>query len=452
MKKIKKESEQPVAATLKTSRPANRRLRQNKFPLKEVKFVIEHLKVHGKILKGDIPEIPWAHISHFKTNAMLKLPPGPHNRALLMVQEQTNGPWLEVIPEEMTEDWLRTEMLKVDSEMPLSRDGGFHWLKSKTVGISRRALWKFLEKQEHLQMTRNIPNEREKGGAERGELGHVEIDLVHLLNNELFDDEIAALNEYFATQGAEEDLTSRDGYILTVIDQVTRYGVARIQRRKNATETAIGIEILFAKLEKALKSPILKVYSDQGKEFHGAVQVYFKRKKIKHTMVARGAHVEHYNQVLQRSFYRCLKMGRGSVRSCLEQAERMVNATFNKRLGMSPSEAVKKPHDVVQRKYNASRQKGDPNYMKTRVPKIGDKCRYLVNLRKLIRKPKEGIYKTAKGEHFSREVVKIKHIDKKRMRYYAGGAWRDRDQIMLVSGVDGITKFKLEELEKKHNE
>jgi len=31
-------------------------------------------------------------------------------------------------------------------------------------------------------------------------------------------------------------------------------------------------------------------------------------------------------------------------------------------------------------------------------------------------------------------------IDEKNLRYYAGGAWRDRDQIMLVSGVDATTQ------------
>ena len=84
--------------------------------------------------------------------------------------------------------------------------------------------------------------------------------------------------------------------------------------------------------------------------------------------------------------------------------------------------------------------------MKTRKPKIGDKCRVLTNLRKLIRAPKKGgVYKPTRQEHFSRQVYRIKHIDAKNLRYYAGGAWRDRDQIMLISGVDATTKRIMEE-------
>ena len=90
--------------------------------------------------------------------------------------------------------------------MPLSRDAGDHWVKGKTLGISRRALWTFLEKQEHLQMTRNIPNERKKGGAERSAVGHVEIDIVHLLKDEFYEDELGALADTL-----DGEIGSKDG-------------------------------------------------------------------------------------------------------------------------------------------------------------------------------------------------------------------------------------------------
>ena len=52
----------------------------------------------------------------------------------------------------------------------------------------------------------------------------------------------------------------------------------------------------------------------------------------------------------------------------------------------------------------------------------------------------KGVYKASKGIHFSRRIYLIKHIDEKKNRYYAGGAWKDRDEIMLISGVDGRTQ------------
>jgi hypothetical protein len=378
------QAQPPKQRSMPTSRPTNKKVRQYKFSLKDIKLVQDHLKAHGSIKKGDLEKIPWANIGlPLQLHTQLGLPPGPRNRTRLLTREMKSGPWLELVPLELQEEWMRSEMLKPSSTMPLSRDAGYHWLKSKTLGISRRALWSFLEKQEHLQMTRNIPNERKKGGAKRSAVGHVEIDLVHLLKGEMFPDELVAL-----ANTLDDALGKRDGYILTLVSQVSRYGFATIQRKKNATETALSLRLMFKDFEKVHKAPIVKVYSDQGKEFMGDVKRFLASKKVPHKLVARGAHIEHFNQVLQRSLYRCLNMERGSVQSCLTQALDIVNNSFSRRLAMSPAEAVKLPHDKLQARYNGTRPKGDLEYMKTKKPKVGDKCRVLVNFRKLIRAAK----------------------------------------------------------------
>ena len=282
--------------SMPTSRPTNKKLRQYKFSLKDVKLVQDHLKAHGSIKKGDLEKIPWANIGlTLRLHTQLNLPPGPRNRTRLLTRETTNGPWLELVPLELMEEWLRNEMLKPASTMPLSRDAGYHWVKSKALGVSRRALWSFLEKQEHLQMTRNIPNERKKGGAERSAVGHVEIDLVHLLKDEFYEDELGELAD-----SLPEEIGAKDGYIFTLVSQVTRYGFARIQLKKTATETAVSLRQVFREFERVHKAPIVKIYSDQGKEFLGDVKRFLASKNVKHKMVARGAHIEHFNQVLQR--------------------------------------------------------------------------------------------------------------------------------------------------------
>jgi len=438
-----KKDEPTPKRSMATSRPTNKKVRQYKFSLKDIKLVQDHLKAHGSIKKGDLEKIPWANIGlTLKLHTQLNLPPGPRNRTRLLTRETTNGPWLELVALELMEEWMRNEMLKPASTMPLSRDAGYHWIKGKTLGISRRALWTFLEKQEHLQMTRNIPNERRKGGAKRSAVGHVEIDIVHLLKDEFFEDELGEL-----ANTMDGEIGAKDGYIFTLVSQVTRYGFAMIQRRKTAAETASSLRQMFRDFERVHKAPIVKIYSDQGKEFAGEVKTFLESKKVKHRQVARGAHIEHFNQVLQRSFYRCLNMERGSIRSCLTQALGIVNNSFSRRLGMSPAEAVKLPIKEIQRRYNGTRDEGDLKYMKTKKPKVGDKCRVLVNLRKLIRnaktKDKGGMYKAAKGAHFSRQVHRIKVCDHAKLRYYAGGQWRDRDEIMLISGVDDKTQSKL---------
>ena len=431
-----------------TVRPANKKIRQFKFEVRDVKLVTDHLKEHGDIKKGDL-EIPWVDTfppQSLKTNSQLKLKPGPHNRTRLMARETPNGPWLEIVPRELSDQWLRARMLTKDSKMPLSRDAGYHWLKGQTLGISRRALWTFLERQEHLQMSRNIPNERRKGGAVRGNVGHVEIDIVHIVKSNLSERELGQLQDMW--EGLY-DFKKKDGYILTIVNQITRFGLAKFQRTKSAPECARSLRVLVPQMERHHNdAPIVKCYSDQGKEFLGKVSEYFADHNIKHKLVARGAHIEQYNQVLQRSFYRCLDMKRGTIKSCLYQAVDIVNNTFNRRLGMTPAEAIS-DLDRAKKRYNQTRDQGDRDYMKTRKPKIGDKCRVLTNLRKLIRAPKKGgVYKPTRQEHFSRQVYRIKHIDEKNLRYYAGGKWRDRDQIMLISGVDPVTKHLLAERHK----
>ena len=426
-----------------TSRLANRRLRQFQFHLKEVQQVIAFLAQHGKITDNDLPKIPWVRGFQFKTHSQLKLPAGAHNQSRLFVMEGSKWKW--IVPKEDVQKMLRNEMLKEGSKMPLTRDAGFHHLKDSTVGISRRALWVFLEKQNVLQVTRNIPNERKKGGVAVEQRGHVEIDLVHISKDLLHDHELTELHEMFS-----EDLRSKDGYLCCVIDLMTSYGLAAIQRRKTAEETAETLGPLLTKLGRKLKMPVIRVRSDQGKEFLGAVSTLFKKRNIKHKTVARASKVEMFNQILQRSFYRLLRLERGSVNSCLRQAIDIVNNTYNKNLGMTPEEAAAGPDSAIRPKYKVSRQKSDLKYMRTQKPKVGDKCRYLVNYRKLIRKPSKGIYKAYKGDHFSSEIVKIRKVDEKLMRYYCGGAWRDRDQIMLVSGVDQETIDRVAAREAKH--
>ena len=76
-----------------TIRPANKKIRQFKFEVRDVKLVTDHLKEHGNIKKGDL-EIPWVDTfppQGLKTNSQLKLPPGPHNRTRLMGRETPNG-------------------------------------------------------------------------------------------------------------------------------------------------------------------------------------------------------------------------------------------------------------------------------------------------------------------------------------------------------------------------
>ena len=100
--------EQPKQRSMPTSRPTNKKVRQYKFSLKDIKLVQDHLKAHGLIKKGDLEKIPWANIGlTLKLHTQLDLPPGPRNRTRLLTKETPNGPWLDLVALELTEEWLR---------------------------------------------------------------------------------------------------------------------------------------------------------------------------------------------------------------------------------------------------------------------------------------------------------------------------------------------------------
>ena len=53
-------------------------------------------------------------------------------------------------------------------------------------------------------------------------------------------------------------------------------------------------------------------------------------------------------------------------------------------------------------------------------------------------------YKTYKGEHLSAGLFKVKNITKtKPYQYYVNGQWRDRDEIVIVSGTDALTEARI---------
>jgi len=68
---------------------------------------------------------------------------------------------------------------------------------------------------------------------------------------------------------------------------------------------------------------------------------------------------------------------------------------------------------------------------------VGDHCRYLVKMRKNIRTLG---YKAYKAEHFSTRLFTVRDKTKSLpVRYYVNKKWRDRDEIMIVTGTDELT-------------
>ena len=435
-------------------------LRRHRILEDDVRRVIAHLKAHKKITKDDIlnrprlkkkkkgegpnEEIPWAHAEIAGSWQQKDLKPGPNNTAVLYCKE--HGIWKRIVPEDEIEKYLRKSMLDPASTMPLGRDSAYHHVQKSTVGISRRALYKFLEKQGVLQISKNIPNEQPKEGILLTKRGYCEMDLIIGMGNDLY--------ENFGPRG--------DWYWLSVVEVLTGYGLVITTHKKSATVIAAALRQLLDLMEHKLGSKVFEMGADHGREFYSHVKKLLKRRKIKLTLLPRGSRVEKFNQDFQRNFYRLLRMRRGNFGQLEDQALALTNNTKNKNTKKTPEEALETPDAELVPKYNDKRAQREP--FKGREPQVGDKCRHLIKLRKNMRPMlKIGkvnrLYKSYHGRHFSKQVHRTRVLErsepkkgpggedalKKRggqvpKRYLVNGQWRNRDQIILVSGTDAETE------------
>ena len=446
--------------------------RKYKIVAADVDRVIKHLKLHGKIGANDIilrplakprkrgkqvlhdEPIPWVQPKALMGSWQQKdLANGPAGKLLLYGRE--DDVWKRIVPVEDVDAYMRHEFLSPDSRMPLSRDSAHHYLLKRTIGISRRHAYSFLEKQDVIQKTRNIPNERQKGGRKLDARGYCEMDLIMGQGRDV-NNHLPSLHD--------------DWNWLSLIDNLTGYGVVGLvtdNRGRASKKPKFVARVLAALLDRLnaklrLGSKHAKVHTlaaDHGREFYTDVRKLARDRGIELKQVPRGSRVEKFNQDFQRSFYRLVRLGRGSFSSCQQQAEEITNNLKNKYTKLSPAEAVERRDEEFAERYNSGRE--TQKAYKGTVPKQGDKCRVLLKMRKNIRPTlKIGSqsrgYKAYHARHFAKGLHKITKILKRDdkdppalWRYFVNGSWRDRDQILVVSGTDAETDRIVAERKKK---
>ena len=432
-------------------------LRRHRILQDDVRRVLAHLKAHKKITSNDVisrprvkgghERVPWAlpQVPLAASWEKKELKPGPNNVALLYTEERQT--WKQVVPEEQVEKWCRNALMDPKSKMPLGRDSAYHHVQSLTVGISRRALYKFLEKQSVLQLTRNIPDESPKGGEELQKRGICEMDLIEGKGRDVLE----ILGPY------------DNWYWLSLIDVLTGYGLVATIRKKAPKVVAPKLREMLDVLEHKLGTKVRKISADHGREFFRDVRKLCKRRKILLKQVSRGSRVEKFNQDFQRNFYRLLRLRRGNFSSLEDQALELTNNTKNKWTKKTPNECLKASDAELSLLYNKGRAKNEPP--KGKHPKIGDKARHLVKLRKNIKpildiKGQARVYKTYHGRHFTKQIYTIKDIrnppvfgprerNPKPTLYFLHGRWFHRDQLLLVSGTDAETERQVKARSKK---
>ena len=234
----------------------------------------------------------WAHA------APLKLGRGKHGKVRLLAQEK--GVWKRIIPKEQIETFCRDAILNPDSKVPLARDAGYHIVQKDSIGVSRRAFYSFLAKQEALQVTRNRLPEMVKPGRPLEKKGSLELDLVEAKGKDI---------------GSFLHHPVKNFYFITLIDRLTGWLEVGRALHKDADTISKQLRIMLKRMGRMLKVPPKEFYirSDAGSEFKAETQEVFKEMNLRHKFVSKGNRIEKVNCDFQRTWYRLMRLGRGDL-------------------------------------------------------------------------------------------------------------------------------------------
>ena len=387
--------------------------------------------------EGVLPKIGWARHGPFELRKVA------HGREAIFVKE--GGELKELVHEGNVDGYLRDAMLLPSSDVPLARDTGYHMVQKRTVGISRRMMQRFINKQEVVQLMRQQNPVMKQAGRPLEGKGYLEIDLIEAKGADI---------------GKWVHHPVKNFYFISMIDRLTGWLEVERTVKKDVKSVAPKIRRMLGKMKAALGIPKIQyIRSDAGSEFKAETQEVFKELKIRSKFVKSGNRIENANRNYQRIWYQLMRLGRGDLNELTNQALGIFNNTKSRINGYTPLEALKVDAAILKEKFNNSKSRRRIAKYKAEPIEIGDKARYLID--KVVGKHKKALaYKSYRGLHWSPEVytvVKINSWEKNRAnqtlqeknatdKFYVAGAWRFRDVLLKVPGVDKQTKDRVDEM------
>ena len=368
-----------------------------------------------------LPKVTWAH------QGPLRVANAAHGKHVIEVEE--NGVWKTLVHEGAIDGYLRQELLSSNSNVPLTRDAGYHIVQKRTVGISRRSFGKFIAKQAVLQITRDKLPVKLHAGVPLEQRGYLELDLVEAKGRDI---------------GKFVHHPVSDFYWITLVDRLTGWlEVAQIPNKEVKT-VAPKLEKMLKRMAKMLKTNVKYIRSDSGSEFKAETQQVLKQLGIRHKFVKSGNRIEQANKTWQKIWYRLMRLGRGDLRGrdgrlkLDTQAHAIFNNTLSSVTGKTPLEALDADDNALSAAYNEARKKRKVPKYKAVLIKKGDRVRYL--LQDVVGKYGKALgYKSYRGKHWSAKVHTIVKVNEQTGKFYVGGTWRGRDKLLLVPGVDRMT-------------
>ena len=350
-----------------------------------------------------------------------------HGKQVLEVQD--GEAWKRLVHEDGVDQFLRDELLRNGSDVPLSRDAGYHIIQKRTIGISRRRFGKFIAKQAVLQITRDRPAEKKRIGKPADKRGYLEMDLVEAKGRDI---------------GKYVHHPVSNFYWITIVDRLTGWLEVKRSPNKKVQTIAPKLEAMLRKMAKVLKTNVKYIRSDKGSEFKAETQDVMQKLGIKHRFVAQGNRIEQANKTWQKIWYRLMRLGRGDLNELDTQAQAIFNNTISKVTGKTPLEAVSGEDKVLTEAYSKyQKRKRLARYKAVPIQK-GDLCRYVLQS-ETGKNGKALQYKSYRGKHWSLKAYPVvKLVDTVHSeKYYVNGAWRFREQLLKVPGVDMVSRARV---------
>ena len=297
----------------------------------------------------------------------------------------------EIIASEKIDEVLREEIFKKDADIPPSRDGAFHIVKQRYVGVSKRKILSFLQAQRILVETKPIVAQAKRKSGKKLDKYSFETDLIFVKR-----EDVLRADPKFEKKNVPELQ-----YIVSTTESLTGLISLNLCKSKDSSVVTPIVIKQLKEMAKQLKTDLSKcdLSSDKGSEFNKkeldkVVQEY--------KYVARGSHIENRNRQAQQNLYRTLAARKAStLKSALAQSEKIQNNTYNRIQKATPNEAAEKKFDETKLSYNKKRATHQESVK--RELEIGDHVRILI---RSIEKTKLD-YKSYKNQNWSKKVFKI---------------------------------------------
>ena len=307
-----------------------------------------------------------------------------------------------MVPTEERKEFLREIVYGKKSEYPFGRDSLFSLLKGEVMNVSKRDIEAFLNEQKPLIHRRSRPPKQKREQLRQvRKPGQLSVDLAYIRREDFVKELGPEGDEYMGGSSPYK-------YFLNAVDLQTGYLLSVVMSGATAAEIAPKLEKLIEEYEALLGQKVTRAEVDKGAEFMADTKKMLEDRDIKVVQKITNAAIEGVNAKMQRLFWSLVAQKRGNFKETAELATKISNRTLNRRIGMTPEDALKK---IANNEKVARKTPKAGATERKKALKKGTKVRVLHNKFKRNKGDPAG-YKAYKGLHFGRvlPILNVRYV------------------------------------------